>query len=197
MKTYANLGVIIVDADVLIDWENRWRIDQYSFENIDKTLDVVGKYIFPYIPYFEFWIPKFVIMEVGKVKGGRRFLKTLKKKTRIVKDCCIKNSESEVIESGKNFLNKNYKNMGEIDAVLQLKKILKGDVYRLKKCKYYFPLKIEAKILTSDKGFLEFIRKNHTEIICYVVLWNDVVSNNFILKHLYPKRVVDRIISQP
>jgi len=67
------VGVLLIDADVLIDWENRWKADG-NFYGISYTLKVIRETLFPDAAVFQVWIPHFVRKEQERGGGGSRFL---------------------------------------------------------------------------------------------------------------------------
>ncbi len=189
-KSKRQVGIVLVDSDVVIDWEMAWNKDKNS---LGITLDVVHSYIFGMLGLdFRIWIPYYVEKELRK--KGEKFLSYLYKLPQVQK-CCLKNNEESIVFFGMGFT-KGSRNFGELDALLQLKRMFEGDIWRLKKCKKHFTLKkpsldIYFYFLTADKKFLSFLNKNKEQygrIVEKVVLWNDVIRHNSLIRGIYAHR---------
>ncbi len=180
-----------MDTDVLIDWEQRWELDQHGIYNISQTILITLNYIFSTSEFKlkYIWIPRYVEIELRRIGKGRRFLNTLMEEFNVFHKCCVRNNENIIREYGKGFVDPYTKaNYGDIDALLQLKFILENiqnfpckNKLRLKK-RFY----VHIVLLTADKKLYDFAKSKSLQE--YVILWQKVVSDNHLLVGLFHER---------
>jgi len=180
-----------MDTDVLIDWEQRWELDQHGIYNISQIILITLDYIFPTSEFGlkYIWIPRYVEIELKRVGRGRRFLNTLMEEFNVFHKCCIRNNENNIREYGKGFVDPSTKaNYGDVDALLQLKFLIEN-IQNLP-CKTKLQLKkrfyIRIALLTADMKLYDFAKSKSLQD--YLILWQKVVSDNYRLYELFPER---------